>query len=355
MDKIKASQFADLAYYSRFVPPSRTITFAAPASTLTNFPALVKSNSTFNIATQTGYDVHFQDLSGNELAYELDYYDSVTGNGAWWVKIPSLPSSGPTSIKMVYGDSSASTDGSSPLTVWADYAAVYHFNEIDYSYQANRATGTQSVSGIATSGSMSFQSVAGGTGRVLRFTHPGTTGDKTQAIVTDNAAFPNENYSVTYLWNHTKSDNTGNGRYYYLFAPDISGSNVWSVENVYSQYQKGNGNLATNSGVYPNNASATISVASGINLQGASFNRTNYRYAQVNSTIVSGNTGIYSNSYQWDKHSTFLSLVTGWSGTAVSELDELRACKYPHSQDWMAYEYSNYIDHANNVTYGPEV
>ena len=69
MDKIKASTFANLAYYSRFKPPSRLVTFAAPTSTLTNFPALVKSNSTFHIGTNTGYDVHFQDLTGNELYF----------------------------------------------------------------------------------------------------------------------------------------------------------------------------------------------------------------------------------------------------------------------------------------------
>lgn len=128
MDKIKASTFADLAYYSRFKPPVRTITFAAPTATLTNFPCLVKSNSTFHIGTSTGYDVHFQDLAGNELYFELDYYDPVTGNGAWWVQIPTLSSSAPTSIRMLYGDSSITSDQSAPGTVWADYSYVYHFS-----------------------------------------------------------------------------------------------------------------------------------------------------------------------------------------------------------------------------------
>lgn len=168
MDKIKASTLADLAYYSRFKPPSRLVTFAAPASTLTNFPALVKSNSTFHIGTSTGYDVHFQDLSGNELYFDLDYYDPVTGNGAWWVQIPSLPSTGPTSIKMLYGDSSVTTNGSTPATVWANYLTVYHFSQADPAQQFNSAAAVYDAWLTAQSNSRSVSLTSGGvTGQIL--------------------------------------------------------------------------------------------------------------------------------------------------------------------------------------------
>lgn len=361
MDKIKASQFADLAYYSRFVPPSRTITFAAPASTLTNFPALVKCNSTFNIGTSTGYDVHFQELSGNELAYELDFYDSVTGNGAWWVKIPSLPSSGPTSIKMLYGDSSASTDGSTPLTVWADYAAVYHFNEIDYSYQTNRATGTQSSSSFMASGTASFQSCSEGTGRALQFTTAGTDNNKSYAIVTPDVSLSQEQYSTLGLWNKLAQDNTGSyGRWFVEFAPDITNVTPTNANSAYLQYQRGtsSGTLRTYSGSYPNNAESVITSMVSVYemiLSGTSVSDSNFRYAQINSQIVSGNSGAYSASYKWSANSTFLSMVEVWTGAKTTQWDELRFCKSAHSQDWMQYEYSMYCNHANCVTYGPEV
>lgn len=351
MDKIKASQFADLAYYSRFVPPSRTVTFAAPASTLTDFPALVKCNSTFNIGTQTGYDVHFQDLSGNELPYDLDYYDSVTGNGAWWVKIPSLPSSGATSIKMLYGDSSASTNSSTPLTVWADYAAVYHFNEIDYSYQTNRATGTQSASGIATSGSMSFLSSSAGTGRVLRFTWSGSADDRTKALVTTNVTMPSKSYSACALVNGLAS---GQPQYWVtVVAPNITGTELQycNIFRVVVQSSK----VEVNFGKYPNNAGASLSTSgNSLHLIGGSFSNTVYRYAQVDSTISSGNNGENS-SQPVTNYSEFVSFVSAWAGTYTLEFDELRLCKSAHTQDWMSYEYSNYIDHSNTVTYGPEV
>lgn len=131
MDKVKANTFMNLSYWARKSPVFRKVKLAAPTDTLTNFPVLIKANPTFNIGTSTGYDVHFQDISGNELAFELDFYDPVAKTGAWWVRIPILASSGITSIKMLYGDSSASTNGSSPSTVWADYKWVYHFSGAD--------------------------------------------------------------------------------------------------------------------------------------------------------------------------------------------------------------------------------
>lgn len=356
MDKIKASQFADLAYYCRFVPPSRTVTFAAPTSTLTNFPALVKCNSTFNIGTSTGYDVHFQDLFGNELPFELDYYDPVTGNGAWWVLIPSLPSSGPTSIKMIYGDSGASVDGSSPLTVWSDYAAVYHFNELDYSYQTNRATGAQSTSTFIKSGTASFQTCTEGTGRVLRFTTKGTNGDKTNAIVTSGISLASEAYSTMGLWNKLAQDNSGSyGRWFYVFVPDISGQTLDNSNPHDMQYQN-SGNLTTTLGTYPHQVASQLTGTKTLYqmvLTGTSYSQSNFRYVQSNAQITSGNVDT-STVRLWSSYSTFLSMIEGWSGEKTTEWDEIRFCESAHSQDWMSYEYSMYCDHSNCVTYGPE-
>lgn len=171
IDKVKVSDIANQTYMSRYKPPCRIITFAAPSATLTNFPVLVKSNATFNIGTSTGYDVHFQDMSGNELAYDLDYYDSVTGNGAWWIKIPSLSSSNPTSIKMLYGDSSVTTNGSTPATVWTNYLTVYHFSQADPAQQFNSAAEVYDTWPTAQSNSRSVSFASGGvTGRLLAVT-----------------------------------------------------------------------------------------------------------------------------------------------------------------------------------------
>ena len=111
----------------------RTVTFQPPTETLTNFPILVriKNDRMRNrIFSPQGWDVRFE-LDGNTLPFELDWYDAVSGSGAWWVQIPTLSSSEPTSIKMIYGDPSITSDQSDPATLWADYKCVYHFTDIN--------------------------------------------------------------------------------------------------------------------------------------------------------------------------------------------------------------------------------
>ena len=355
MDKIKASQFADLAYYSRFVPTSRTVTFAAPSSTLTNFPALVKCNSTFHIGTQTGYDVHFQDLSGNELYYDLDYYDSVTGNGAWWVQIPSLSSSGTTSIKMLYGDSSVSTNGSTPLTVWADYAAVYHLNELNSTSQLNSATGTRSSAGLA---SPSFVTANQGTGRVLRFTYSGSGEDITQGICTQNVTFPQSpaSYSVSMLMiprlSSASSTEGGSGKIYmYVFSMEKDGGLIEGFDGMTATFGSSYQEIIIGHSPFIAKVTVNATTAEKMYLVGASLSYGVWRYAQVDTSFNSGNIGQYAN---WANYPTYYSLVSAWRGTFDYDTDELRLCKVAHTQDWMTYEYSNYIDHSNNVTYGPE-
>ena len=350
MDKIKASSFADLAYYSRFKPPSRLVTFAAPASTLTNFPALVKCNSTFNIGTSTGYDVHFQDLSGNELPYELDYYDSVTGNGAWWVKIPSLSSSGSTSIKMLYGDSSASTNGSTPLTVWSDYGAVYHFNELSGTSQTNRADGVQSVANIGSA--PSFQTYSTGTGRFLRGFCNGSANDMTLGLTTQMSLTSNS-YSVTLLcYNRATSGSYASGALtLQCFITNIANTYTPSVHlmvfnNNAEHFYIGQTPFIAHGEVTGSSAGVVICEASCD--EGVS------RYANINGgTFGTGNgyTGTALSAF-----TDFYSFIPCWDANhATYDVDELRFCKSAHSQDWMNYEYAEYIDHLNTVTYGPEV
>ncbi|MBQ2821528.1 MAG: DUF2341 domain-containing protein [Thermoguttaceae bacterium] len=111
----------------------RTVTFQPPTETLTNFPVLVRIRNDrmgSRILSPKGWDVCFE-LDGNRLPFELDWYDAASGSGAWWVQIPTLSSSAPTSIRMLYGDSSITSDQSAPGTVWADYSYVYHFSGSD--------------------------------------------------------------------------------------------------------------------------------------------------------------------------------------------------------------------------------
>ena len=339
MDKIKAAQFADLAYYSRFVPPSRMITFAAPASTLTNFPALVKCNSTFNIGTSTGYDVHFQDLSGNELAYELDFYDSVTGNGAWWVQIPSLPSSGPTSIKMLYGDSSASTDGSSPTTVWSSYLAVYHFNSTNTAQQFNSASGTYGTWSEQPDRARSCAFTSGGvTGRMLAVTQ-GFSWNGTSSLTcsTSSADASPCNYvsvmEVSEAWGNQDRS--------------IASRLVKFDQAYFGQFVMG-----TYGGGYTRTTPAVVGT---LEYQNATWNWSDDAFRWIiNDTLE---TGTFHCTWHTSGNSVVaLYAYAGYSSTWVVtyNIDELRFRRAMVSQAEAEYERNILMHHSNYVTYGPE-
>lgn len=111
----------------------REITFLPPTEALTDFPVLVRIRNDrmkTRILSPEGWDVRFE-LEGEELPFELDWFDASSGSGAWWVRIPTLSDSEPTTIKMLYGDETITSDQSDPATVWADYDYVYHFSGSD--------------------------------------------------------------------------------------------------------------------------------------------------------------------------------------------------------------------------------
>jgi len=109
---------------------------------LTDFPILISTTqndlrSTSNgghVESTSGFDIAFAsyatDCSGHtELDMELEYYDPVSGEVAAWVKIPTLSGSSNTTIYILYGNSSVTTDQST-TSVWSnDYRGVYHFNQ----------------------------------------------------------------------------------------------------------------------------------------------------------------------------------------------------------------------------------
>ena len=99
----------------------------ATSEITTGLPALVRlsesSISGFSYTDCTGSNMKFTDAGGNELAYEVDTWNTI-GESLVWVKLPS--SAANTKITLTYGDgvtpSAPSTD------VWSDYVGVWHLN-----------------------------------------------------------------------------------------------------------------------------------------------------------------------------------------------------------------------------------
>ena len=106
----------------------------AGTSSLTNFPALVKFDTSidgfsYDLFAEGGVNLRFADAAGNLLAYEIDTWNT-SGTSLIWVKIPELAAT--TQITAYWGSDStqhaaSQTDGS----VWgaATYAGVWHLNE----------------------------------------------------------------------------------------------------------------------------------------------------------------------------------------------------------------------------------
>jgi hypothetical protein len=114
----------------------KNITISSIATTtLTDFPVYL--NVTYDSDMQSDYDdIRFLNDSCNstataaELAYE--FVENTSTNGEFWVKIPSLPSTG-VNISMYYGNTGASS-GQNVTDVWdSNYTAVYHMNDNDTS------------------------------------------------------------------------------------------------------------------------------------------------------------------------------------------------------------------------------
>jgi hypothetical protein len=136
-----------------------TITGALISGALTDFPVLVKLDSSFldfNKVKTNGEDVRFTSSDGTtQLKYEIEQWNKTAGNAEIWVKLPSILSVSNTTFYMYYGNVGAS-DAQDPTSVWdSNFMMVQHLEELsgtvtdssshgnsgDYSGVARDATG----------------------------------------------------------------------------------------------------------------------------------------------------------------------------------------------------------------------
>jgi hypothetical protein len=109
-----------------------TVNSALIDSDLTNFPVLVKLDSSFfdfNKAQTNGEDIRF--TSSDEttlLKYEIERWSKTDGKAEIWIKLPTVSSSSNTDFYIYYGNPSA-TDAQDPTNVWDSCAMVLHLKE----------------------------------------------------------------------------------------------------------------------------------------------------------------------------------------------------------------------------------
>ena len=150
---------------------SLIITFSnlAGIGTLSEFPTLLRLNTTNTnnyvgfLDTTNGYDLRFWDVvTGNELSYEIESFDS-SGESIVWVRVPSFKNG--NSVGVTWGASTYNFQETytSNGNVWTnDFKGVWHLGESDSmandatsnSHDANGTNGTPTSSsgqiGLAT-------------------------------------------------------------------------------------------------------------------------------------------------------------------------------------------------------------
>ncbi|OGY08020.1 MAG: hypothetical protein A2782_02055 [Candidatus Blackburnbacteria bacterium RIFCSPHIGHO2_01_FULL_43_15b] len=131
----QATLAATSSWYNTSWAYRRKITFdnSAQAENLTNFPVLVKLDSTrinYSNTQDSGQDIRFTDSDGTTLlSYEIEKWDE-TGTSWVWVKVPQIDINSSTDyIYLYYGNTSA-TDGQTATSVWdSNYQLVQHLKE----------------------------------------------------------------------------------------------------------------------------------------------------------------------------------------------------------------------------------
>ncbi len=97
-------------------------------STLSAYQVLVQlSGANFPTSARSdGADVRFTDASGNELSYWIESWDYSGRSAKIWVKVPNIPASAATTIRMYYGNPSAgsSSSGDATFDLYDDFSGT---------------------------------------------------------------------------------------------------------------------------------------------------------------------------------------------------------------------------------------
>ncbi|MEI6606879.1 MAG: DUF2341 domain-containing protein, partial [Verrucomicrobiota bacterium] len=102
-------------------------------ASVSNFPILIRFNSAnFNFAQAQGdgSDIRFTSAADIPLSYEIEQWDSINGQAAVWVKIPTITGNARQEIKMYWGKSgvSSQSSGASVFNSTNGYCCVMHLN-----------------------------------------------------------------------------------------------------------------------------------------------------------------------------------------------------------------------------------
>ena len=122
-----------------------TIDGSKVVGTNNNFPVLIHltdNDLRDNVKSPNGFDIIFSDINYNKLDFNLESYNSATGDLLAWVRIPTISIGTNTQIMMFYGNPQINTDQSSQGTWEHGYSGIWHLGTNLFDATTNGNNGT---------------------------------------------------------------------------------------------------------------------------------------------------------------------------------------------------------------------
>ncbi len=298
------------------------------SSDFTDFPVLISitdSDFAYNATPGTGtdningFDIAFAAADGTTaLDFELESYNSGTGEIIFWVRFPTLSPTTDTQFFIYYGDAAITTDQSSTSTWDSNYQLVMH---MDGDTNSNEEDGTSNNNDGTISGDTpGISSVTGQIGNARDFVRA----DRDFIQVADDASLDiTGNITASFWFNQTTGE-----------VPD------YISKGINTSYE-----ITSRSGVrtrWRKNGSNVLTV-------GAANSLTNATWIYL--TFVQRSTGmaIYQDGVEVASNTNTTAFVTNNDPLYISRLadavdgiiDEVRISDTDRSADWIATEYNN--------------
>ena len=312
-----------------------TLDAASGTDDLTDFPALISITDPLlrsvanggHVSSSNGFDIIFTDQNGSRLDHELESYVPGTGEYIAWVRIPLLSNSSTTTIKMLYGDPSVTTDPSVE-TVWtSNFKGVWHLNGSDYTDATEYSNdGTQNATSSVTG------LIAGGRG---------FDGSNSYIQVGTNGFVPNDNNQTISIWGYYTTSPSDNRNL-------ISFQNATAGSAIQLGFRSGNavawkwgGVILASAGTAPSTNAWHYYVytydgtTSRIYIDGVEMG--NSSVAPQTAMPSEGNIGRYNNGEY-----------------IAANLDEPRFSISPQSASWILTEYNNQSNPSGFISLGAE-
>ncbi|MFA5297327.1 MAG: DUF2341 domain-containing protein, partial [Lutibacter sp.] len=306
-------------------------------SALTNFPILVKLNSTnfnFEKAKNNGEDIRFVESdNATELDFEREYFDDDEQQAIFWVEVPEITANSASDYIYIYYGNSSAHNGEDKTGTWdSNFVSVLHLDESSGNVQdsssrnndgnVNRADYTSSGK---FKGAYDFQ--PSNSERI----DIGTSGyDLAKGTFsgwlnyTGNAGYSNEFYMVF-----------GAGRNYCSSRNWVGLQNKDGVFGYASRYDDGSGCSNDNADV----GTSFTHVPNNWHFVSYSWdNNTNQYKIYIDGVLYGQDTSNPSNTvaFTWLRVGSYYDDgALGWQG----KIDEARISNVARSADWIGFDY----------------